>query len=68
MPGGREKNSRWEVVRGEETAGARGLGEVGDDGTTVATLHALVAETSTRLAGRAWGADGHAESLYNTCE
>jgi len=51
------------VVRGEDTAGALLLGEVGNQGTTIATSHALVAETGVRPGGLGRSTDCHAEAL-----
>ena len=50
-------------MRGEDAAGALGLGEVGDQGTAVAARHALIAEASVGPAALDGGTDGHTEAL-----
>jgi len=56
-------------VRREDTAVALRGGKLGNQGTAVSSLDALVTQTSMRLSGLSWAANRHAEALLNdTCQ
>jgi len=51
------------VVRREDTTVALRGGKLGNQGTAVSSLDALVTQTSMRLSGLSWAANRHAEAL-----